>query len=221
MLLEVKHLRKVFKRGNSSFSAIKEIDFELSSGEFISIIGRSGSGKSTFLNLVTGLLKPTQGEIIVEGKNIMHLSDDELSFLRNDQIGYIPQGQSTLANLTVLDNVRAPFYFFQREGDGTKKALELLAQLRIEHLLEEYPSSLSGGELRRVAIARALINEPKLLIADEPTSDLDEQNTREIMTLFRKIADTGTAVLLVTHELDTTSYGDDIYVMKDGILSKN
>lgn len=218
MLLEARNLSKAYKRGTSSIYAIKDVSFKIDSGEFISIIGRSGSGKTTFLNLVTRLLEPTTGEILLEGQDLSTLSDQEMSILRNSKIGYIPQGQSTLANLTILDNVRAPFYFFKREGDGVKRALDLLSQVGIEHLADEYPAHLSGGELRRTVIARALMNHPKILIADEPTSNLDVENTKEIMQLFRKIADEGTAVLLVTHEMDTTSYGDAVYVMEKGTL---
>lgn len=220
MQLEIRNLTKIYKRGTSSFNAVEDVNFKLSSGEFVSIVGCSGSGKSTLLNLVAGLLKPSSGEVLLDGENILRYTDNKQSYLRNSTIGYIPQGQSTLANLNVLDNVRVPFYFFKREGKEKQRAEELLEQMGISHLKNAYPNSLSGGEIRRVVIARALMNQPELLVADEPTSDLDTENTIEIMTLFRKIADEGTAVLLVTHDIETTLYGDEVYVMEAGRLKK-
>jgi ABC-type lipoprotein export system ATPase subunit len=186
----------------------------------VSIIGRSGSGKSTLLNLIAGLLNPTSGSVEMDGRIISTLNDAEVSLYRNSKIGYVSQGQTILSNLTVLDNVRLPFYFFKRDGDATEKALLLLEQVGILHLAGSYPKQLSGGELRRVSIARALINDPGLLIADEPTSDLDAQTTGEIMQLFRLISQKGTAVLMVTHELDTVSYGKRTFVMVSGVLTE-
>lgn len=220
MLLEIKKLNKEYTRGGKVFSAVKDVDLSVSPGDFFSIIGRSGSGKSTLLNLVAGLLTPTSGEILIDGKNTLSLTDKDASYLRNSAIGYILQGQSVLANLSVLDNVRIPFYFFKRDGDSTEKALLLLEQVGIRNLADSYPRHLSGGELRRVTIARALINNPSILLADEPTSDLDTQTTAEIMNLFGEIAKGGTSVLLVTHELDTISYGNSVYVMESGSLKK-
>ncbi|MFV0528324.1 MAG: ABC transporter ATP-binding protein [Lachnospiraceae bacterium] len=219
MLLETKELTKEYTRGEHAFYAVDHIDFSIHEGDFVSIIGRSGSGKSTFLNLLSGLLLPTSGSLLYNGDDISMYSDKELSLFRNTRIGYVPQGQSTLSNLSVLDNVRLPYYLFKREGDNTQRAQQLLEELGISHLTDSFPKALSGGELRRVSIARALINEPPLLIADEPTSDLDAQTTAGIMQLFQDIAAQGTAVLLVTHELDTLSYSQSTYVMSDGRLS--
>ena len=172
------------------------------------------------LNMIAGLLEPTKGQILLDNKDITSLSDEEVSIYRNTDIGYIMQGKSLLKNLTVLDNVLLPYYLFSRDEDITKRALELLDQVGILHLKDTYPSKLSGGELRRVAIARALINNPKLLLADEPTSDLDSENTAEIMKLFQKISSKGTAVIMVTHELDTLRFGNDVYRMDGGSISK-
>lgn len=138
----------------------------------------------------------------------------------NSKVGYIPQGYSTLSNLTVLDNVRLPFFLFKREGNASERALHLLEQVGIQHLAQSYPKHLSGGELRRVSIARALINNPAMLIADEPTSDLDAQTTIDIMKLFNQISKNGTAILMVTHELDTVDYGNSVHVMDSGILTQ-
>lgn len=220
MALIVSDLTKEYVRGKTPFKAVNEVDFSIEAGGFITIIGRSGSGKSTFLNLIAGLLKPTDGSIEIDGKNIVNLTDKEVSLYRNSQIGYVPQGQSTIASLSVLDNVRLPYYLFKREKDITELALDLLEKTGISHLKDSYPKQLSGGELKRIGIARALINSPDYIILDEPTSDLDTQTTKEIMELLRKIANAKTAVIMVTHELDVLDYGDDTYVMDAGVLTK-
>ncbi|HOP71970.1 MAG TPA: ABC transporter ATP-binding protein [Thermoclostridium caenicola] len=219
MVLRVNQLTKEFKRGNTSFFAVKNAGLSVYPGDFVSIIGRSGSGKTTLLNLIAGLLKPTSGSIEIGGKDISSFNDAEASRYRNAIIGYVPQGQSLLANLTVLDNVRLPFYFFRREGDVTKKAMTLLEQVGIPHLAHMYPRQLSGGEMRRVAIARALINDPAVLLADEPTSDLDVQTTAEMMKLFREISMNGTAVLMVTHDLEAIHEEARIFRMEAGVLN--
>jgi putative ABC transport system ATP-binding protein len=217
-LLELKDLTKSYQRGGQAFNAVNRVSLSVEPGEFISIIGRSGSGKSTLLNMSAGLLRPTGGTVLFEGNDIHQLKDRELSFLRNEKIGYVPQGQSLLSNFTVFDNVCIPWFLFKREGDAEGRAFILLEKVGISHLASSYPRELSGGEMRRVSIARALINEPRLLIADEPTGDLDAATTAEIMELFNRIAGEGTAVLMVTHELDTLNYGNKTYAMNEGNL---
>ena len=223
MLLEVSNLSKAYKRGNQVFFAVKDVWLKLKEGDYTIIIGRSGSGKSTLLNLIGGLLTPSSGEINVAGRNTSSLSDSELSFLRNLVIGYIPQGHSALSNLTVFDNVRLPYFLHKGKEDVDieeidKRAISLLEKVGIAHLASAYPKNLSGGELRRVSIARALIKEPKLVLADEPTNDLDTHTSKEVMSLFSEIASQGTAVLLVTHDLDSIGYGNSVYQMNDGNL---
>jgi putative ABC transport system ATP-binding protein len=218
-LLELKELSKEYKRGGRAFNAVNRVSLSVEPGDFISIIGRSGSGKTTLLNMGAGLLNPTQGSVFFEGKDIYGLRDKEISLLRNEKIGYVLQGQSLLSNFTVFDNVCIPWFLFRREGDVEGRAFVLLEKVGISHLAASYPKELSGGEMRRAAIARALVNEPRLLIADEPTSDLDAQTTAEIMKLFKAIAAEGTAVLIVTHELDTLNYGNKTYSMDAGNLA--
>lgn len=217
--LEIRNLRKDYIRGETTFSAVKDVNLEVNGGDFISVVGHSGSGKSTLLNLIAGLLLPTSGEILLDGESVIISSDDKASGLRNTVIGHIPQGQSLLSNLTVFDNVRLPFYLSEREGDPSDQVHELLTGLGIGSLAGSYPKSLSGGEARRVAIARALINKPAILLADEPTSDLDAENTDEIMLLFKRIAKEGTAVIMVTHDQRTLNAVDRSYTMEDGVLS--
>ena len=219
MVLAVNGLCKEYMRGSQPFYAVDHVDFSMDKGDFVSIIGRSGSGKSTMLNLIAGLLDPTEGTVTISGQCLSGLDDEALSAVRNTVLGYVPQGQTILSNLNVLDNVRLPFYFSKREGTSTARAMELLEQVGIGHLAESLPKELSGGELRRVSIARALMCSHDLLVLDEPTGDLDPETTAEIMELLKSIAEQGTAVLMVTHELDTTTYGNRTYVMDRGRLT--
>ena len=220
MELVISNLEKKFILGDRTVTAVNNANLNVSDGDFISIIGRSGSGKSTLLNMISGLLVPTGGEIILDGKDISKISDEELSYLRNSEIGYIMQGKSLLQQLTVIENIVLPFYLFKRDGDPLKRARHMLEQMEISHLENAYPSKLSGGELRRVAIARALINSPKLLLADEPTSDLDKKSTLEIMKLFQNISDNGTEIRMVTHEVETIGFGNRVLQMDEGTLKE-
>lgn len=219
MLLEIKGVSRQYKRGEKTFSAVDNVDLSIGRGDFVSVIGRSGSGKSTLLTMVAGLLTPTSGSIELEGRDIYALKDRQISELRNSKLGYIPQGVGALSNLTVFDNVRLPYFLAGRQGDASGRASFLLGEVGISDLADMPPSRLSGGELRRVLIARALMNEPELLIADEPTSDLDAETTREIMALFSRINKNGTAILLVTHELDTLEFGNRVLTMASGRLT--
>ncbi|MCI1956509.1 MAG: ABC transporter ATP-binding protein [Oscillospiraceae bacterium] len=219
MILEARNIAKTYLRGGMPFSAVDDVSLEIGEGEFVCIEGRSGSGKSTLLSILAGLLTPTSGTVRFGGKDYAALGDRERSFLRNTKLGYIMQGQSVLPNLTVLQNVLLPFTFFRRDGGSDQKALGLLDRAGLLPLAEQYPASLSGGEMRRVAIVRALLASPLLLIADEPTGDLDETTTREIMELFESAAKGGTAVLMVTHDKSTTRYAGRCFTMRSGKLT--
>ena len=171
------------------------------------------------LNILAGLLTPTSGDVRFEGLEYGKLSDGELSKLRNARMGYIMQGHNVLSNFTVLQNVLLPHGFFKRGDDPTDRAFFLLEQVGLRPLAFQYPSSLSGGELRRVSVARALLMSPKLLIADEPTGDLDEETASEIVKLFSAIVKKGTALLMATHDKEAALYADRLYTMKSGRLS--
>lgn len=216
--LELKNISKEYKQGDQLIKAVDNVNFSISSGDFFSIRGRSGSGKTTLLNMIAGLTIPTSGSVLSKGEDIFALPDKELSMYRNAAIGCIPQQFSVLSNLTVLDNVRLPFHLAKREGDSTTEARRLLALVGIEKLAERMPKRLSGGQLKRVAIARALINKPGLLLADEPTGDLDTQTTADIMNIFKKISEEGTAVLMVTHDIDTVELSGKQFIMDNGNL---
>jgi len=218
-LLEFRGLTREYKRGGRTFNAVDGVSLSVEKGDFISVIGRSGSGKSTLLNMGAGLITPTAGNVIFEGTDIYQLNDGGISLFRNEKIGYVPQGQSLLSNFTVLENICIPWFLYRRKGNPSERALTLLEKTGIANLADSYPKELSGGEMRRAAIIRSLINNPALLIADEPTNDLDARTTAEVMKLLGDIAREGTAVLIVTHELDTLSYGNKTYEMNSGRLS--
>lgn len=218
MLLQAENLQKEYRRGGEPFLALNDVSLSIGKEDFILITGRSGSGKSTLLNLLAGLLPPTQGTVVFNGRTFSNLRDDELSRLRNEQIGFIPQGQSLLPNLTVLDNVLLPFRFY-RPGQGpVDRAQGLLGQMGIAHLRNAYPGELSGGELRRITIARGLINSPALLLADEPTGDLDPETGDEVMKLFSSVARSSVAIVLVTHNPGFIPYGNRHLIMERGRL---
>lgn len=219
MLLEALNISKTFKRREEDFYAVKNVDFSLSKGEFVFICGRSGSGKTTLLNLLAGLLNADSGTVLYNDKNIFEFSDNEKSFYRNEYIGFVPQTIGSLPNLSVLDNVRLPHFLFKRDGDGKDRALFLLEMMGIAGLKDELPKNLSGGETKRMLIARALMNSPAVLIADEPTSDLDASTTKDVMSALKSINAEGTAVIIVTHDNDILSSDIKTYTMSDGCLA--
>ena len=219
-LINVNNLSKSFRRGERDFFAIDNVSFDVNEKDFINIIGKSGSGKSTLLTLLSAIIEPTSGDILVEGKNLSKMDDEEKSGYRNEFIGYVPQSLGTLPTLNVLDNVRLPYFFKKREGDGIERARMLLDMCGILDLGDDFCKNLSGGELKRVLIARALMNEPKILIADEPTSDLDSKTTIEIMDMLKEINEKGTTIIIVTHDNDLLKYGSRLLEMTDGKLNE-
>ena len=219
-LINVNNLSKSFRRGERDFFAIDNVSFDVKEKDFINIIGKSGSGKSTLLTLLSAIIKPTSGDILVEGKNLSAMDDEEKSGYRNEFIGYVPQSLGTLPTLNVLDNVRLPYFFKKREGNGVERARMLLDMCGILDLENDFCKNLSGGELKRVLIARALMNEPKILIADEPTSDLDSKTTIEIMNMLKEINEKGTTIIIVTHDNDLLKYGSRLLEMTDGKLNE-
>ena len=220
MLLKTKALSKSFARGRNSFFAVKNVDFSISASDFVFIVGRSGSGKTTFLNLISGILDPSQGQVFFEDEDISSMSDTAKSFYRNESIGFVPQSLAYLPNLSVFDNVRVPFFLFNRDGDSEGRALSLLELMDIAHLKDEMPQNLSGGEIKRMLIARALMNSPKLLIADEPTANLDKETSETVMNLIKSVNKLGTAVLIVTHDSEILDENSTIYRMDAGELTK-
>ncbi len=219
-MLKVENLSRKFKRGSQEFYAVNDAKLELDYSEFAYIVGRSGSGKTTFLNLVSGILEPTAGSIFFEDKDITKMTDSEKSFYRNETIGFVPQVLGALPNLSVFDNVRVPFFLFNRDGDDKGRAASLLEIMGIEHLKNELPQNLSGGEYKRMLIARAMMNSPKLLIADEPTANLDLETAETVLSFMKEINKQGTAILVVTHDDRILDRNCKVYRMTDGSLSE-
>lgn len=224
MQLRAEAVSKEFirKRGESNvFPAVQETDFTLAEGAFTILKGASGSGKSTLLNMLAGLLVPTRGKITLDGTDLYAMEDRERSKLRNAHFGVIPQGQTALHSFNVLENVLLPFMIYGEKVTDkiSLRALSLLEKLQIADLKDVMPSELSGGELRRVCIARALVRDPEIILADEPTGDLDEENTSVILNLFKACAGEGKSVLMVTHEKDIDAYADHLYHMNKGMLT--
>ena len=218
-LIDVKRVGKRYERGGRPFWAVKGATLTVSEGEFVTLLGRSGSGKSTLLNMVVGLLAPTEGTVTLCGQALAGMSDEAASALRNRVVGFVPQGAGVLSTLTVLDNVRLPAYLSAGVREEEGRALELLEAVGLKELANQYPSALSGGELRRVAIARALMNRPKVIVADEPTSSLDADNAAMVVDIFKKLARGGTGVLMVTHDTSSIKQSDRLYDMAGGVLS--
>jgi ABC-type lipoprotein export system ATPase subunit len=221
-LISLRGITKTYEiaRGRP-IEALDGVDLAIERGEFVVITGRSGAGKTTLLNIIAGLARPTSGSVTVNGVDLWSLSDRQLSLLRNRTMGFVFQFPSLLPSLPVLQNVLLPLSF-GRVGDidGRTRAVELLGMVGLADRLTSYPRQLSAGQQQRVVIARALVNRPELLLADEPSSDLDEETEVEIMTLFRRIhADTGVTIALVTHTRQLVSYGTRHIAMADGELA--
>lgn len=218
MLLEIKNLKKLYTRGRT-FAAVDQVNLCVEEQDFVSIIGKSGSGKSTLMNMIVGLLRPDSGQILFDSQDLWQLRDYDMSRIRNRNIGYVPQGCGLLPNLSVLDNVRLPAFFFDPPEHTVAHAKHLLQKVGLKGFENSNVSALSGGESRRVSIARALMCNPKIMIADEPTGDLDSETTSEIMQLFTEVNNGGTAILMVTHEQDSAYYGKRLLRMEKGKLN--
>lgn len=221
MIIEATGLTKEFARargGKRLFTAVHPLDIGLEERQLTVVSGHSGSGKSTLANMLAGILTPTAGHVRLDGTDLYSLRDEELSRLRNERIGLVPQGHTALRALTVLDNVLLPAILYSRDEAPAERARELLAAVGLGDLADAAPTELSGGELRRMAIARALLMDPAIVIADEPTAGLDSANATTVLTLLRDAADRGTAVLVVSHEAEAQRFADRSYVMEDGHL---
>lgn len=225
MLIECRSLSRSFVRGGRLVEAVRNVDFSIRSGDFVSITGSSGSGKTTLLNLLSLLLRPTSGRILVDGSEIPD-SERAVAEFRNARVGWISQSQTLLSNLTVFDNVRLPAFALRgklpkaQAEAFSERALSLLERFGVLPLAESYPESLSGGELQRVVAARAFLNRPSLVLADEPTANLDGENALAIADALRSAAGDGAAVIFVTHDLAAARSCPVRYSMRGGRLSR-
>ena len=221
MKVRGENIKKDFVRKTKDtniFTAVKTCDIEIPAGALTVVRGRSGGGKSTLLNILAGILKPTEGKVFYDDMDIYEMDDEALSQFRNENIGYVPQGKSAIASLSVFENIMLPGILYGNRNE--EKAAKLMEQFDITGIKNAMPEELSGGELRRMAIARALINNPKVLFADEPTGDLDDENTIIVFEALKNIAKEGTAVLMITHEGEAEGYADRVFRMDAGVLSE-
>ena len=221
-MLACRALHKMYRTGSGSVEAVRNVELDVAAGEFTAIVGRSGSGKSSLMAMIGGLSRPDAGSIVIDGTDIWSLDDDTLARLRNETIGYVFQFASLLPTLRAIDNVALPALLRRRADRAgiAERAASLLTSVGLGSHFDAYPSEMSAGEQRRVAIARALINAPRLLLADEPGSDLDEQSEREVMTeLLRANREGGATLLLVTHNLALAAEADRVVQMSDGAMA--
>jgi len=221
-MIELKHVGRVYKRGAKEIHALQRVTLSIGKGEFLGIMGPSGSGKSTLLNLIGGLDQPTSGEIFIEGRPLHGVSDDELTLIRRRKVGFIFQFFNLLPILTASENVSLPLLL---EGipyaDVKPKALSLLAKVGLDERTEHRPEELSGGEMQRVAIARALVTSPAVLLADEPTGNLDSRTSEDIFGLLSGLHAEGQTIVMVTHDPRAASRGTRIITLKDGSIAED
>jgi putative ABC transport system ATP-binding protein len=218
-VVETRDIEKIYRMGDVEVRALRGVSLAIGSGEFVSVMGASGSGKSTFMNLVGCLDRPTRGSYLLNGRDVGKLSRDQLARVRGQQIGFVFQGFNLLPRTTAVENVELPLLY---QGVGARerhrRAAEALQRVGLGDRLEHTSAQLSGGQQQRVAIARALVNRPSLLLADEPTGNLDSRTSVEVMGIFQELNEQGLTVLLVTHESDIAEHGRRVVTFKDGVV---
>lgn len=218
-VIDIQGITKTYVNGKLSVPVLHGIDLQVNKGEFVSIMGPSGSGKSTFMNILGCLDRPTTGSYRLNGYEVATLSDDELAFVRNKQIGFVFQSFNLLTKLTALENVALPMiYAGMDKKSRNERAAALLSSVGLGDRMDHLPSELSGGQRQRVAIARALANNPAIIMADEPTGNLDSKSTIDVMNIFRGLYDEGRTIILVTHELEIATYASRNVVLRDGLI---
>lgn len=221
-LIKITDLKRNFVLGEEIVYVLKGIDLEIKKGEYVALMGPSGSGKSTLMNLLGCLDTPTSGDYILNGKQVNKMQDDELAGIRNKEIGFVFQTFNLLPRTTALDNVALPMvYAGYSKADRRARATEVLTQVNLSDRMDHEPNQLSGGQRQRVAIARALVNKPSIILADEPTGNLDSKTSLEIMALFDDIHKNGNTVILVTHEEDIAEYAHRIIRLRDGMIESD
>ena len=218
-VITLEGIKKTYENGKLTVPVLHGIDLSIYEGEFTSIMGPSGSGKSTFMNILGCLDRPTEGSYRVDGQEVAHLSDDELAYVRNKRIGFVFQSFNLLPKLTALDNVALPMvYAGVSKQERKERASQLLTELGLGTRLDHMPAELSGGQRQRVAIARALANDPAIIMADEPTGNLDSKASLDVMHIFTELYEQGRTIILVTHEPDIAEYAGRNVVLRDGLI---
>jgi putative ABC transport system ATP-binding protein len=219
-LIELSHVTKLFPMASGTFRALKDVSLTIQKQQLVSVTGKSGSGKSTLLNIIAGIDKPTEGSVSINGVRVDKLSESELASWRGRNIGVVFQFFQLLPTLTIIENVMLPMDFCNSypKKERRKRALGLLEQVNISEQADKLPSALSGGQQQRAAIARALANDPPLIIADEPTGNLDSQTATAIFELFAALTRSGKTVIIVTHEKEFSSYFESVIAIADGVI---
>lgn len=221
-LIKITQIKRDFALGNEIVYVLKGIDLEIKKGEYVALMGPSGSGKSTLMNLLGCLDTPTSGNYILNGKDVSQMQDDELAEIRNKEIGFIFQTFNLLPRTTALDNVALPMiYAGHSKSERNTRATEVLKQVNLADRMDHQPNQLSGGQRQRVAIARALVNKPSIILADEPTGNLDSKTSEEIMALLEDIHNNGNTIIVVTHEEEIAAHAKRIIRMRDGMIESD
>lgn len=221
-LIKITNIKRDFPLGNEIVYVLKGIDLEINKGEYVALMGPSGSGKSTLMNILGCLDTPTSGTYILNGKQVSEMQDDELAGIRNKEIGFVFQTFNLMPRTTALDNVALPMvYAGHSKSERVERATEVLTQVGLQDRMDHKPNQLSGGQRQRVAVARALVNKPSIILADEPTGNLDSKTSVEIMNLFNEIHANGNTVILVTHEEDIAAYAHRIIRLRDGLIESD
>ena len=219
-LLRVRDLVKTYQVGDVAVRALRGVTLDIEAGEFVAVVGPSGSGKSTFMHILGCLDRPTSGEYWLEDRDVSRLNDDDLSAIRNRQIGFVFQGFNLLARTSAVENVELPLLYGPQKvaaAERRRRALAALEAVGLADRAEHHPNQLSGGQQQRVAIARALLNNPSILFADEPTGNLDSRTSVEVLDIFQRLKDErGITIVLITHEAQVSEYGSRIIAFKDG-----
>ncbi len=220
-MINVQNLSKVFNKDGVEVKVLEDINISIDAGEFVSIMAPSGMGKSTFLNILGCLDKPTSGIYTLDGVAVHDMNDDQLSLIRNSKIGYVFQSFHLLPRMTAWENVILPLIYSDDDADMREKAVHVLESVGLGERVNHLPRELSGGQQQRVAIARALINNPRIIFADEPTGNLDTASSAEVMNIFRNLHSQGRTLVIVTHDPDVGAQADRIIEMKDGRISSD
>jgi len=218
-IIKLEHVHKIYHTGEVDVHAVRDVSLEIRRGEFVALMGASGSGKSTMMNTLGCLDRPSHGLYLLDGVDVSQLDRDELATIRNEKIGFVFQGFNLLSRTSALENVELPLMYVRKScpaREQRERALRALATVGLAERAGHHPNQLSGGQQQRVAIARALVNEPAVILADEPTGNLDTQTSIEIMGVFQKLNDAGITIVMVTHELDIASYTRRNVIMRDG-----
>lgn len=220
-LIELRQVRKIYNLGEVTVEALKGVDLTIEQGEYVALIGPSGSGKSTLMNTLGCLDRPTSGSYRLAGQEIATMSNDERARIRNERIGFVFQNFNLLARTSAVENVELPLMYSKgiTEREARKRAIAMLERVGLGNRLDHHPTQLSGGQQQRVAIARALVNNPSILMADEPTGNLDSRTSREIIALFRELNEkSGLTIILVTHDQDVAKHARRIVALRDGLI---